>query len=68
MGSPSAGRSHRRRLPRRHARGRPAPRVHTDHRDAVGRPAAGETDYCAVSTVGPRNHGSKIVGGLPLTA
>ncbi|SDP19772.1 DUF2000 domain-containing protein [Actinacidiphila guanduensis] len=40
--------------------------VFTDYQAAVGKTAAEDMDYCAVSIVGPRNRVSKLVGKLPL--
>ncbi|MEU6343693.1 DUF2000 domain-containing protein [Streptomyces sp. NPDC046977] len=41
-------------------------RVYTDYLDAMGRTAAEDVDYCAVSIVGPRRRIDRIVGRLPL--
>jgi hypothetical protein len=40
--------------------------VYADYRAAMGKTAADDVDYLAVSIVGPRNRVSKIVGKLPL--
>ncbi|MFD1656687.1 DUF2000 domain-containing protein [Streptomyces caeni] len=41
-------------------------RVYADYRAVVGKTAAEDLAYCAVSIVGPRNRVGKIAGKLPL--
>ncbi|WP_245933363.1 DUF2000 family protein [Arthrobacter livingstonensis] len=41
-------------------------RVYAEYLEAVGATAAEEMDYYAVSIVGPRNRGDRMVGRLPL--
>ncbi|MFD8502311.1 DUF2000 domain-containing protein [Streptomyces sp. NPDC059687] len=40
--------------------------VYADYRAALGKTAAEDVAYCAVSIVGPRNRVGKLVGKLPL--
>jgi hypothetical protein len=40
--------------------------VYADYQATVGRTAADDLVYCAVSIVGPRNRVGRIVGRLPL--